>query len=85
MGDEEDRKLFVGGLPQECSQDDLQAWHPVMLMRHFCVINFDILLFVLIIFIIISIMMMFPQEYFGKWGELESVKLKMDPMTGELE
>jgi len=45
MGDEEDRKLFVGGLPQEASQDDLQ-------------------------------------EYFGKFGELDSVKLKMDPMTG---
>ena len=25
MGDEEDRKLFVGGLPQEASQDDLQV------------------------------------------------------------
>ena len=26
MGDEEDRKLFVGGLPQEASQDDLQVF-----------------------------------------------------------
>jgi len=42
---EEDRKLFVGGLPQEVSQDDLK-------------------------------------EYFGQFGEIESVKLKMDPMTG---
>ena len=42
---EEDRKLFVGGLPQEVSQDDLK-------------------------------------EYFGAYGEIESVKLKMDPMTG---
>ena len=42
---EEDRKLFVGGLPQEVSQDDLK-------------------------------------EYFGQYGEIESVKLKMDPMTG---
>ena len=24
------------------------------------------------------------QEYFGKFGELDSVKLKMDPMTGKL-
>ena len=23
--DEEDRKLFVGGLPQECTQDDLKV------------------------------------------------------------
>lgn len=43
--DEEDRKLFVGGLPQECTQDDLK-------------------------------------EYFGKYGELERVQLKMDPTTG---
>jgi len=43
--DEEDRKLFVGGLPQECTQDDLK-------------------------------------EYFGKYGELERVQLKMDPSTG---
>ena len=42
---EEDRKLFVGGLPQEVTQDDLD-------------------------------------EYFGQFGELESAKLKMDPMTG---
>ena len=42
---EEDRKMFVGGLPQDVSQEDLQ-------------------------------------EYFGSFGELESVKLKMDPMTG---
>ena len=25
MSDEEDRKLFVGGLPQECSQEDLNV------------------------------------------------------------
>ncbi|XP_023334541.1 RNA-binding protein squid [Eurytemora carolleeae] len=43
--DEEDRKLFCGGLPQECTQDDLK-------------------------------------EYFGKYGELERVQLKMDPQTG---
>jgi len=43
--DEEERKLFAGGLPQECSQDDLK-------------------------------------EYFGKYGELERVQLKMDPTTG---
>jgi len=43
--DEEDRKLFVGGLPQEATQDDLE-------------------------------------EYFKKFGELESCKLKMDSMTG---
>ena len=42
---EEDRKMFVGGLPQDVSQDDLK-------------------------------------EYFEAFGELESVKLKMDPMTG---
>ena len=42
---EEDRKLFVGGLPQDVSQDDLQ-------------------------------------EYFSQYGELDSCKLKMDPMTG---
>lgn len=43
--DEEDRKLFVGGLPQECTQDDLK-------------------------------------EYFGQFGDLERVQLKMDPTTG---
>jgi len=43
--DEEDRKLFVGGLAAECTQDDLK-------------------------------------EYFGKYGELERVQLKMDPTTG---
>jgi len=43
--DEEERKLFAGGLPQECTQDDLK-------------------------------------EYFGKYGELERVQLKMDPTTG---
>jgi len=42
---DEDRKLFVGGLPQEVSQDDLK-------------------------------------EYFEQFGEIDSVKLKMDPMTG---
>lgn len=42
---EEDRKLFVGGLPQEASQDELK-------------------------------------EYFEQFGEIEHVKLKMDPMTG---
>jgi hypothetical protein len=25
MGDEEDRKLFVGGLPQDCTQDELKV------------------------------------------------------------
>lgn len=45
MGDEEDRKLFIGGLPQEVSQSDLE-------------------------------------DYFGEFGEIDSVKLKMDPMTG---
>ena len=29
-------------------------------------------------------MRFFSQEYFGKFGELDSVKLKMDPMTGNL-
>jgi len=43
--DEEDRKLFVGGLAHQATQDDLK-------------------------------------EYFGKYGELESVKLKTDSMTG---
>jgi len=43
--DEEDRKLFAGGLNQEVTQDDLK-------------------------------------EYFGKYGELERVQLKMDPNTG---
>ena len=42
---EEDRKMFVGGLPQDVSQDDLQ-------------------------------------EYFGQFGELESVQIMMDPLTG---
>ena len=37
--------MFVGGLPQEVSQDDLK-------------------------------------EYFGQYGEIEKVQLKMDPMTG---
>ena len=41
----EDRKMFVGGLPQDVSQDDLQ-------------------------------------EYFGQFGELESVQIMMDPLTG---
>lgn len=45
MVDEEERKLFAGGLSQECTQDDLK-------------------------------------EYFGKYGELERVQLKMDPTTG---
>jgi len=45
MVEEEDRKLFVGGLPQEASQDDLK-------------------------------------EYFGQYGELERVQLKMDNQTG---
>jgi len=43
--DEEDRKLFAGGLPQDCTQEDLQ-------------------------------------EYFGNYGEIERVQLKMDPTTG---
>ena len=42
---EEDRKMFVGGLPQDVSQDELR-------------------------------------EYFGQFGELESVKIMMDPLTG---
>jgi len=42
---EEDRKLFVGGLPQEATQDELK-------------------------------------DYFEKFGEIEQVKLKMDPVTG---
>jgi len=45
MGDEEDRKLFVGGLPQDVTQDEIK-------------------------------------EYFGKFGQLEKVQLKMDPTTG---
>eukprot|EP00088_Acartia_fossae_P000477 TRINITY_DN101_c0_g1_i1.p1 TRINITY_DN101_c0_g1~~TRINITY_DN101_c0_g1_i1.p1 ORF type:complete len:303 (-),score=152.56 TRINITY_DN101_c0_g1_i1:50-958(-) len=45
MIEEEDRKLFVGGLPQEATQDDLK-------------------------------------EYFGQYGELERVQLKMDSQTG---
>ena len=42
---EEDRKMFVGGLPQDVSRDDLK-------------------------------------EYFGQFGELESVQIVMDPLTG---
>ena len=42
---EEDRKMFVGGLPQDVSQDDLK-------------------------------------DYFGQFGELESVQIVMDPLTG---
>ena len=42
---EEDRKMFVGGLPQDVSQDELQ-------------------------------------EYFGQFGELESVQIMMDPLSG---
>jgi hypothetical protein len=25
MNDEEDRKLFVGGLPQDCTQDEIKV------------------------------------------------------------
>ena len=42
---EEDRKMFVGGLPQDVSRDDLK-------------------------------------DYFGQFGELESVQIVMDPLTG---
>ena len=42
---EDDRKLFVGGLPQEASDEDVK-------------------------------------EYFGQYGEIENVNLKMDPQTG---
>ena len=42
---EEDRKMFVGGLLQDVSQDDLK-------------------------------------EHFGQFGELESVQIMMDPLTG---
>ena len=76
MGDEEDRKLFVGGLPQEASQDDLQV-HFSLRWR----INWwDILVSGLPIQ---WSKCLSAQEYFGKFGELDSVKLKMDPMTGE--
>ena len=34
MGDEEDRKLFVGGLPQEASQDDLQVKYLLWIMEY---------------------------------------------------
>jgi RNA recognition motif-containing protein len=42
---EDDRKLFVGGLPQEATEDDIK-------------------------------------EYFAGFGEVASVNLKMDQMTG---
>jgi RNA recognition motif-containing protein len=42
---EDDRKLFVGGLPQEASDEDIK-------------------------------------EYFGQYGEIDNVNLKMDPQTG---
>lgn len=42
---EDDRKLFVGGLPQEAAEADIN-------------------------------------EYFSKFGEVSSVNLKMDQMTG---
>jgi squid-like protein len=42
---EDDRKLFVGGLPQEANDADIK-------------------------------------EYFGQYGEIENVNLKMDPQTG---
>lgn len=42
---EDDRKLFVGGLPQEATDEDVK-------------------------------------EYFGQYGEIENVNLKMDPQTG---
>lgn len=42
---EDDRKLFVGALPQEAKEDDIK-------------------------------------EYFGTFGEIENINLKMDQMTG---
>jgi RNA recognition motif-containing protein len=42
---EDDRKLFVGALPQEAKDSDIK-------------------------------------EYFGQFGEIENINLKMDPMTG---
>ena len=42
---EDDRKLFVGALPQEAKEDDIK-------------------------------------EYFGQFGEIENINLKMDQMTG---
>ena len=42
---EDDRKLFVGALPQEAKDTDIK-------------------------------------EYFGTYGEIENINLKMDPMTG---
>ena len=43
--DEEKREIFIGGLPQDVSQDDIH-------------------------------------EYFGKFGDIENVRLKMHSMTG---
>lgn len=45
LAPEEDRKLFIGGLPQEASDADLK-------------------------------------EYFGAFGEIDSLSLKTDPITG---
>lgn len=45
LGDEDDRKLFVGGLPQDAKEDEIK-------------------------------------EYFGAFGEIESVNLKTDAATG---
>ena len=42
---EEKREIFIGGLPQDVSQDDIH-------------------------------------EYFGKFGDIENVRLKMHSMTG---
>jgi squid-like protein len=42
---EDDRKLFVGALPQEAKDTDIK-------------------------------------EYFGQFGEIDNINLKMDPVTG---
>ena len=42
---EDDRKLFVGALPQEAKEEDIK-------------------------------------EYFGQFGEIENINLKIDQMTG---
>ena len=45
MADGDDRKLFVGALPQEAKNSDIK-------------------------------------EYFESYGEIDTINLKMDPMTG---